>query len=373
MKVVLLLSRIELSGVTTHTLTLAEGLIEEGHEVLLITGGIVRTEDESISEAYSQFRAKAIAIKEFKTPNGNLFGKAILSIISILQIIRWINSFKPQVIHCQSPYMTFIPWMMNKHFTTTMHQVDLIKNFKFKNPTHLIAISQESLDFSKNEFNIKEESASIIHHGISKRFATPITIEEKNQLKQKYNIPNNKLVIGYAGSISRRKGHDILIEAIKNLNPESLEKIHLVFLGGSTKTDPFAWLQQLVLKAAIDKYTSCIPFEDPKPFYDIFDIFVLPSRMESFPLVTIEAMMSGCCVLRSNTEGSYEQIDHGTNGLLFENENHQQLTSLLTKVINENNTRKELGANAKQKALEDFTIPVMARKTIAVYEKCRLY
>ncbi len=373
MKVAFLLSRIEQSGVTTHTLDLTKGLVDMGHTVCLITGGKVSNATNRVDDFYRDFEDLGITIKEFKTPAGNILVRGYQSLTSVLAIIRDLKKFNPDVIHCQSPYMTFIPWLMRTKFTTTLHILYLKKNFKFKNPTHLIAISKESYEFSKKTFGIKDEDITLIHHGVSERYSIPISTNDKKKLKERLGIDENKLIIGFAGSISLRKGSDLLVAALKGLSKSTKSKIHLIFLGGVSGSDEHLWLQSMITEASIDDLITYVPFEDPKPFYDIFDIFVLPSRMESFPLVTLEAMMSGCCPLRSNAEGAYEQIDDEVNGLLFENENVQDFIYSLEKLAENPKIRERLAKNAKEKALDQFTIPAMTRKTLEVYEKIRIH
>ncbi|WP_273566575.1 hypothetical protein [Maribacter halichondriae] len=48
MRIALLLSRIEQTGVTTHTIDLSKGLIDMGHEVCLITGGKIKDATERV-------------------------------------------------------------------------------------------------------------------------------------------------------------------------------------------------------------------------------------------------------------------------------------------------------------------------------------
>src|SRR5690606_6202995 len=104
-------------------------------------------------------------------------------------------------------------------------------------------------------------------------------------------------------------------------------------------------------------------------FYGIFDIFVFPSRLEGFGLVVVEAMMSECCVVRSNTQGAYDQIDHGKDGFIFENNNFEQLADLLEDIINDEDLRTKIAKAGKEKALNKFTIKEMTRGTLEVYEK----
>ncbi|MGB5554780.1 MAG: glycosyltransferase family 4 protein, partial [Flavobacteriaceae bacterium] len=314
-----------------------------------------------------------IAIKEFKTPKGIAPVKALQSVKSLFKVIGYLKQFNPQVIHCQSPYMTFIPWLMRKKFTTTIHILYLKRNFKFKNPDHLIAISNESYEFSKRVFGMKESDISLIHHGVSDRYGKPISDEQKSALRKRFGISDEKLILGYAGSISLRKGTDLLVAALNGLSEETKKKIHFIFLGGVEGSEEQLWLKGMIKEAGIGHIMTLVPFEDPKPLYDIFDIFVLPSRMESFPLVTLEAMMSGCCPVRSNTEGAYEQIDHGTTGLLFENENTEELTRTLENLVADRPMIAQLAERAKAKALKEYTIPVMTEQTLAVYDIIKNY
>lgn len=373
MKVVFLLSRIEQTGVTTHTLDLAEGLLKNGHELYMITGGVVDENDPYLQNLKEKFLRLGTQLLEFKTPKGNLFSKTIITIESILQIVKWLLQLKPQVVHPQSPYMTFLPWLAGKKFTTTVHNVSLVKNIKFKKPTHLIAISTESKQYAIKAFGMKPENISVVCHGVSTRFANPISENEKQELIKKYTLPTRKLLVGCVGRITPGKGLDILMEAVARLEAKTKEKVHLVFLGGYWESGDEEWLKNTTETHKLKHQATIVPFQDPKPFYDIFDIFVMPSRSEAFGLVAVEAMMSQCCTIRSSTNGAYDQIDHGIDGFIFENENSIQLSELLQKVILEDELRQRIAVNGKKKALDNFTIEAMTQKTEVVYQKIRMY
>ncbi len=78
---------------------------------------------------------------------------------------------------------------------------------------------------------MEDENITLIHHGVSDRYGESISQEEKLKLKHRLNINVDKLIIGYAGSVSMRKGCDILVESLKNLSEETKKKIHFIFLG----------------------------------------------------------------------------------------------------------------------------------------------
>jgi len=369
MHILFLLSRIEKNGVTLHTLDLAKGLVAEGHQLTMLTGGITDTTSPYLCEIEKEFVDNGVIIKVFKTPKGNVFSKIFTSISSILILLKWIVQLDADVIHSQSPYMTFLPWLLRKKFVTTVHNVSLVQNLKYKNPTRLIAISTDSKTYGAETLKAQEDSIDIVFHGISERFSKTISETEKKQLRKQHNIPNDALVIGYVGRITIEKGLDVLIHAVNQYILEQNESdIRLVFLGNYFKEEDELWLN--ALREQHPRVTiQIIDFQDPKPIYDIFDIFVLPSNSEAFGLVCIESMMSNCCTIRTDTIGANDQIEDGVDGFIFPVGNAEALLDIFKKVIPNEKLRLEVAEKGKKTALENFTIKAMTLKTIAVYNK----
>ncbi len=138
--------------------------------------------------------------------------------------------------------------------------------------------------------------------------------------------------------------------------------LHLVLLGNGDL--------DFVNNLLSDKIsTSFFNFQSPIMFYKTFDIFVLPSRVEGFPLVPIEAMASGICTIRSDIQGGNVQISNGIDGYLFESENVDQLVDILNKLVNNEELRNKVAICGKSKAVEQFSSSIMANKTLALYKK----
>jgi glycosyltransferase involved in cell wall biosynthesis len=373
MKVLFILSRIEKNGVTTHTLDLARGLVKHGHELVMITGGIyggiTNQHYEFLREILNDFEVLGTEIHYFSIPKGNLLKKGVTAALSIVKVLRLISRIKADVIHCQSPNTTFMPWLLRKKFITTVHS-DLLKpNIMYKNPTKLIAVSGESKKYGIRVLKANEKDVPIVLHGISKRFSKQITEERIAEIKASNNIPADKILIGFVGRITKVKGLDILIKAVdEDLPLELREKVHLIFLGDYYLESDKKWLNDLIVGSSIADQISLIPFQDPQPIYQIFDIFVLPSRSDTFGLVAVEAMMSGCCTVRSDSYGAYDQISNGNDGFIFEMDNHAQLAQILQQLLTDSELRSAVAEKGKIKALENFTIDAMTLNTIEVYK-----
>lgn len=326
-------------------------------------GGVNPPESNSL---YQKFIDTGARVVPYPVPDRNsVFEKMKSAGAAMCYILR----HRFDIIHVQSPYLSFIPWLLHRRFVSTLHVTDLTRCFYYKNATHLIAISRETKDYAKQLFGYRDEDITIVNHGVSLRFSTLLTDEEKTEAKRKLGIPEGKVVIGLVGSVEPRKGHDLLLEAVSRMPKELREQVHIVFLGSSKNGKTVDWLNNQIEHSGLRQQISWFQYQSPELFYKLFDIFTLPSRKEGFPLVVIEAMLSGCCCVRSNTEGAYEQMEDGKSGFIFESENVRQLGNILNRLVEETAMRRAVARTGREKALREFTSEVMARNTIEVYQK----
>lgn len=362
MKILFLLSRCDQTGMTTHTLDLGYALVEQGHSVTtLMGGGEART-----SNLYERFLSSGMKIVAFPSIDRTNVGAKIWSMAFIM---FYLMTHRFDVIHVQSPYLSFIPWLLHKPFVSTLHVNDLVRCFYYKNATHLIAISRETKDYAQRVFGYSEKEITIVNHGVSMRFAQQLSKEEKLKTKQHLNIPTDKVIIGLVGSIEPRKGHDILLKSVSLLPASLRNKVHIVFIGSNkSKSEQVThWLNDCIDECGLRRQVSIYEYQDALVFYQLMDIFILPSRLEGFGLVVIEAMLNGVCCVRSNSEGAYEQIEDGKDGFIFEKENVEHLSRILQTLLEKPDIMHLVANAGREKALQKFTSEVMAKNTVAVY------
>lgn len=359
-----------LSGVTTHLIDLSNGLIKKGHNVYIFTAGAQNPNNEAnvrLADRLEATGAKIIKIN-FPLTSTNKMSYLVSMLRSVAVVAKELKKNNIDVIHIHTPALSFIPIILRRKFVKTVHVKDLALSFLDKKASHEIVISRETYDEAIRKFHYKENEITLIFNGVAESFAKTISNNDKNNFKETKNIPKDKVIIGIVGSVQYRKGHDILLEAISQLRNDLKNQVHLIILGEGSETEEI-WLKGLIRKFNLESTISKFGFQDPKSYYDIMDIFVLPSRLEGFPLVAIEAMMSNCCVIRSDTEGAYDQIEPGVSGLLFKNESIAELTKQLEFAINNEPERIKIAAAGREYALDNFMAEKMTEKTIAVYEK----
>jgi len=145
--------------------------------------------------------------------------------------------------------------------------------------------------------------------------------------------PDQKVVL-FSGKLSERKGTDLLIEAIKRLQPDAREKITLVFVGnGDIKS---ALEEQALNPPAVNAIFPGFKNQtELSPFFHAADILVLPSRRsETWGLVVNEALHHGLpCVVSRAVGCSLDLIEPGVSGNTFATGSPESLALAIQKTL----------------------------------------
>ncbi len=119
-------------------------------------------------------------------------------------------------------------------------------------------------------------------------------------------------------------------------------------------------LQQYKQMTIVSQYT--MPVNKLLQETDILFFDISRFRKEPWPRTIAEGMMGGCCCVTNNTYGMVEQITSGENGYLFDNAD--QAIEQLSFLIEDPDTIREVGDNAKAFAMEHFLDDVITDKTL---------
>ena len=171
----------------------------------------------------------------------------------------------------------------------------------------------------------------------------------------------NEIVIGQVGSLIKyKRGIDLLIESFARL-VESCNNLKLIIVGDGPEKNE---LDKLSHELGVDDRIRFVgDVKNTEFFYSrLFDINVLASRSEAFPLTLLEG--ASCCLpnVGSRVGGIPEIIEDGINGFLFEKENVTQLTEKLALLINNEYLRKSMGESGREKIEKYFNIKEYSNK-----------
>jgi len=189
-------------------------------------------------------------------------------------------------------------------------------------------------------------------------------------LKQSLNQAD--LILGCTSRIRLiRKGQEYLIEAIGIITQKTGKNIQAILIGDYVPG--YEW-QKETITALIKKYRleDRIHFlghvSDALPYYNLFDVFVLPSaEPEPFGGVIMEAMSLALPVIGSNAGGTTEQIADGQNGYLFENKDSEDLADKIGLFLNDPSSIKTFGICSKERVEKYFSLDLHEENIIRLY------
>ena len=172
------------------------------------------------------------------------------------------------------------------------------------------------------------------------------------QVRAKYNIPQDAVVIGFVGRIVRDKGIAELAEAWHSIRYEFPEA-YLMMVGDFEEEDAISGSTQRVLRTDDRVCVTGFLWEMP-PLYTAMDMVVLPSYREGFPVVPLEAAAMALPVIATNIPGCVDAVVDGVTGKLIKCKDAQALTDAIRNYITDKSSRLAHGQAARERVLTEF-------------------
>lgn len=179
-------------------------------------------------------------------------------------------------------------------------------------------------DFAKRNF-IKIypdffDKVEIVHNGL-----------EQIKSKNKSNLVRNKVCnIVTVGTVSLRKGHDLIIEAISLMNSSIRDKFIVNIVGDGVLLEQ---LKRECFKKNIRNINFYGSRDDVKDILEVNDVFLLASRDEGLPMAIIEAMSMKLPIIATNVGGVSDLVSNNENGFLIEPNDAFVLKEAIEKII----------------------------------------
>lgn len=310
-----------------------------GHEVYLLIS------KNSNQEYQKKYQAK----KLFKL-------KGYSQISDFLNLIWIIFLCKPDIMICHSRRL--MKWCK-------ILKIIFPKNF-FKLKT--VAVNHGiTFDSSLNcDFiiNINQEINDLViasNFDLNKSFVVNNAIKITQKYYQK-NFNFNMPVIGIYGRIEERKGFDILLNAI-TIIIKNYPNLRLK-IGGFEVNNNYNLQTIKDLAQKLNLLNNCQfvgVVIDKENFFKDVDILIVPSREEPFGLVILEGFANSTLVISSNTEGGKLLINDQENGLLFNNQNSEDLANKILWILQNPNNYLKLTKQAFFRLENDFSLSTLTK------------
>jgi glycosyltransferase involved in cell wall biosynthesis len=253
--------------------------------------------------------------------------------------VAW-RSGLPLLIHLHTPYLR------RSRVVTLLHQAD-----------YYVGVAGATLDGLRAD-GVSEAKLSVIPNGIEfSRFSgNPEAVD-----RERFGVPETAFLLAGVGSLIKRKGWDIALHALAKLDATA----HLCIAGDGPD---HGLLLALAASLGIENRVHLLGnIDNPAALYRAADVLVMPSRMEAFGLVAIEAAYFSLPVVATAVGGVGEVVQDGATGLLVPTEDLEALARAILSLKNDLMLKCSLGNAAHARALSEFSARIMAEKFERAY------
>ncbi len=385
------------SGSGIYTLNVAQELVAMGHEVLVIVPDHAQVPSESYpfpAHTILFFDGQNADIAEvgfnfpcFTThPRSNntfydLTGEQINEYVDLWRkhIKETVAEFKPDIIHAHhvwiAPFVaaeTGLPYIISIHGTDLMGYRDgpryrTMAEAAAQNAFGLIAISEQVRDDTLSNFDIPAAKLHLIANGFDGNIFKVLSQEvNKAAVFAEFDLPfRGGPVVSFVGKFTDFKGIDVLLRAAA-IYEEQLLGVQTLLVGHGLLWDEMHELcQELGLTSV--HFLGHQPQPTVARVYNIADVSIVPSRIEPFGLVAVEALACGTPVVATNAGGLPDFINEKV-GALVPVDDHEALARVIIAEV-EAGSKKTKGHYAAQYALDGYSWPSQVLKMVALYEQ----
>jgi glycosyltransferase involved in cell wall biosynthesis len=180
--------------------------------------------------------------------------------------------------------------------------------------------------------------------------------ERQTQIRRNLGIPAEPVLLTMVGSLTFRKGLDVLVAAVRRLHRGG-SQIHVAVAGTADDVASQEFFESV--KDAV--YSECLPVtflgwvENIPELMGSTDIFVLPSREEGLGRAILEAMASYVPPIVTIAGGSEETVIEGESGFRIKPDDVDQLTVRIQQLAEDPELRQRMGMQARRRCETVFS------------------
>lgn len=264
------------------------------------------------------------------------------------RINRLIKECKIDVLHAEyiipDGYLAYIlskkhkiPYLITTHNESRYFDAPVAKSIILKllrNASSLTPLNYPTMElYKKHDAN---NNITIIPHGIDERF-----LQTEPQDK---NVEEIKILS--VGVLVQLKNFDKVIQAVARL--KDTYKISYTLIGSGPEKERLTALVHSLGLERIVNFIDRIPYERMPVEMSQFDIFIMPSYVETFGRVLFEAMAVGLPIICAKNTGIHGYFKEGEEGFSVDHRDIADIESKLSILLSNAEIRRDMGSKAKE-------------------------
>ena len=189
----------------------------------------------------------------------------------------------------------------------------------------------------------------------------------KNELKEKYDIPKDKKIISFVARLSEEKRPEMFVEICKRLYKKRKD-LYFVIAGDG-------YLMPNVKRIIDDNFKLLGMIKETAEVYAISDLTVNCSTLEGLALTSYESLSMNVPVVSTDVGGQTELIDDSVGAIVHCNINptkeiyEKEINEYVDSIIKILDKLPSISKNCRKKILDNFTLNLMIKKYEKIIDK----
>jgi len=286
--------------------------------------------------------------------NAFVYANSLLSLDFALELNSKLNL--PFILHLHEyKWISFLPETEKK----------FIKNAQSIN--YFIACSSAVKEFYQNLCSLPDSRIGTVYSFSGLRPGDTSTAAD---VRQELALPAGTHIVGAVGSMGWGKGTDIFLRIAQDFKNKGYLDTHFVWVGGNPNSvDYFEFMHDIEQMDLADMVTCVKSRGDIQGFYEAFDVLLLTSRMDSFPLVCLEAATHRKPVICFAGAGGIPEFVQNDAGFVIPYADSQQMGDKLRILLNDRALREQMGLVGERRVQSHHTINTIGPQIYQVLQQ----
>jgi glycosyltransferase involved in cell wall biosynthesis len=244
-------------------------------------------------------------------------------------------------------------------------------SFLLKKANHLIAVSRAVADYYINVYGFPADAVStftlIDHvHVDEKLKGIDLDLARKN-----YRIPSDAVVIGGCGNAEWRKGNDIFNWIAREVIQKTSQlPVYFLWVGAGPQHDIYELIENdIALMGLSDRIILIPPTAQALDYIGRFDVLLMSSREDPYPLVVLEAALAEIPVVCFEGAGGAPELIEDDAGFVVPYMDISAASAALVKLIIDPDLRRKMGEKGRQKVLSRHNVEKSVGQVEAIIQK----
>jgi len=369
-KIVSVVSRMNVGGVATVLLGFIESLDQNFFEHTLITGVCEENEIDLVSK--TDFKVNIVYLPRMKKSIS-----LISDLIIIYQIRKILRELNPDIVHTHTSKAGFVGrvsalTLFKKPYLVHSFHGHVLSGY-FSKLKSILFLGIEKLLSTKTDILVadsKHVKSDLLAKGIGNNSVWKVVppgirkqpIIDLDTVRDQLLIPSDVFLICWIGRFTKIKDPFLAVESFVKFEQKASKKVCLLMVGDGELFEP---VNNLVKQ--INSNIKLVGWKtNVSAYLAAADLLLLTSLNEGFGLVVAEAGWYGKPTLSTKSGGVNEFINDGVTGFLVGSKPVQIATTML-KLHNDQKLLTEVGKKAKAQTMESYSSEIFAKKHQQIY------